>query len=147
MAGLGGRAVRVPLRPDPPLTIVGPYDPSRRLVEDLAATEVLSGVGTSPGHAEGRARVVLDVGAQAAEFQPGEVLVAHFTNATWTPLVVTAAAVVVDLGSVLAHSAIVARVYGIPCVANTLVATRAIQTGDRVIVDGDAGKVRIERQG
>ncbi|MBI4614343.1 MAG: phosphoenolpyruvate-utilizing enzyme [Planctomycetes bacterium] len=133
--------------PDPPLTIVGPYDPSRRLIVDEAATDVLSGVGTSPGHAEGRARVVLDVDAQAAEFQPGEVLVAHFTNATWTPLFITAAAVVVDLGSVLAHSAIVAREYGIPCVANTLVATRAIRTGDRVIVDGDAGKVRIERRG
>lgn len=130
--------------PDPPLTFVGPYDPSKRHVRD-EAREVLEGVGTSPGRAEGRARVIMDLDAQASEFQPGEILVAHFTNATWTPLFVTAAAVVVDLGSILAHSAIVAREYGIPCVANTYNATRLIRTGDRLVVDGDAGKVLLQR--
>lgn len=131
--------------PDPPLTFLGGYDPSTRLVQDETMT-TLDGIGASPGQARGYARVILDVVTQSSELQPGEILVANFTNATWTPLFLTAAAVVVDIGSVLSHSAIVAREYGIPCVANVQVGTRTIRTGDLITVDGNTGKVYIEER-
>jgi rifampicin phosphotransferase len=43
----------------------------------------------------------------------------------------------------LSHGSIVAREYGIPAVMGTGVATRRIQSGQSVRVDGDAGKVTL----
>jgi len=127
---------------DPPLTVVGPFRPGERFVpaENGAC---IQGLGSSPGVVTGKARLIMDVHRQAGEFQVGEILVTHFTNATWTPLFVTAAAVVTDLGSMLAHSSVVAREYGIPAVVNTKSATRMILTGDELVVDGTGGHVRI----
>jgi pyruvate,water dikinase len=52
-----------------------------------------------------------------------------------------AAGVVIDIGGPLSHGAIVARELGIPCVINTGDGTRRLATGDRVRVDGGAGRV------
>jgi rifampicin phosphotransferase len=54
-----------------------------------------------------------------------------------------AAAVVTDVGGPLSHSSIVAREYGIPAVLGTGVATRRIQSGQNIRVDGDAGTVTL----
>jgi AcrR family transcriptional regulator len=62
----------------------------------------------------------------------------------WTPLFAQAAAVVTDIGGPLSHSSIVAREYGIPAVMAAGSATRAIQSGQIVTVDGTAGTVTIE---
>jgi pyruvate,water dikinase len=43
----------------------------------------------------------------------------------------------------LSHGSIVAREYGIPAVMGTGVATRRIQSGQTVRVDGDAGTVTL----
>jgi phosphohistidine swiveling domain-containing protein len=72
---------------------------------------------------------------------PGSVLVATTTDTAWTPLFLTADAVVTDLGSFMSHSSIVARELGIPAVVNTRVATRVIKTGQQTRVDGDRGVV------
>jgi pyruvate,water dikinase len=53
------------------------------------------------------------------------------------------AALVVDLGGMLSHAAVVAREHGIPCVVNAGDATRRLRTGDRVRVDGTTGLVEI----
>jgi rifampicin phosphotransferase len=94
----------------------------------------------SPGTAVGRVRVVLDASAFGT-LQPGEVLVAPYTNPSWTPLFTRAAAVVVDTGSAVSHAAIVAREYGIPAVMATGDGTRQLRDGQRVRVDGSRGLV------
>jgi pyruvate,water dikinase len=78
-----------------------------------------------------------------SKMRPGEVLVAVTTTPAWTPLFVMASAVVTDIGGPLSHSSIVAREYGIPAVMATGVATRRIQDGQTITVDGNAGKVTI----
>lgn len=102
--------------------------------------EVLSGIAVSPGRASGPARVISDP-RKSAEIEPGEILVAPVTDAAWTPLFVTAGALVVDVGGPLSHGSIVAREYGIPGVLNVGVATKLIETGQRITVDGYEGKV------
>lgn len=102
--------------------------------------EVLSGIAVSPGRVTGRARVITDPRCDA-EIKPGEILVAPVTDAAWTPLFVTAAATVVDVGGPLSHGSIVAREFGIPCVVNAGEATRLIHTGQVITVDGSRGKV------
>jgi pyruvate,water dikinase len=107
-----------------------------------ADPRILRGQAGSPGMVRGRARVVRSL-AEAGKLEPGDVLVAASTMPAWTPLFLTAAAVVTDTGGVLSHSAIVAREYGIPAVVGTGVATSTIRDGQLVEVEGGAGIVRI----
>jgi pyruvate,water dikinase len=84
---------------------------------------------------------VRDPGA-GARLDPGDVLVAPYTDPAWTPLFAGAAAVVVEVGSLLSHASIVARELGIPSVVAVAGATTALHDGDVVDVDGHAGTVR-----
>ena len=67
----------------------------------------------------------------------------HVTTPAWTPLFAMASAVVTDVGGPLSHGSIVAREYGIPAVLGTGVATKRIQNGQVITVDGDAGTVTL----
>ena len=78
------------------------------------------------------------------EIAQGEILVAPVTDAGWTPLFLTAAAVVVDIGGPLSHGATVARELGLPAVVNVKVGTKLIRTGQKITVDGREGVVTIE---
>jgi pyruvate,water dikinase len=73
--------------------------------------------------------------------ESGEILVCPYTNPSWTPLFGRAAAVVVDLGGVGSHAAIVAREYGIPAVMGTSNGTSILTDGQLVTVDGKLGRV------
>ena len=102
----------------------------------------LSGIPGCPGVARGRARVVLDP-ADPRGLEPGDVLIAPYTDPSWTPLFVTAAAVVVDVGAQITHAVIVSRELGLPCVVSVTGATRTIPDGALVEVDGTAGTVTV----
>lgn len=73
--------------------------------------------------------------------EPREILVARYTDPGWIALFSNAAAIVVERGPLLSHSAIVARELGIPCIVGLKGATRWIATGDRLSVDGASGEV------
>jgi pyruvate,water dikinase len=126
---------------DPLLAALSKQD-SQPISDDAMHAAVITGVPASPGVAHGRARVARSL-AEASLIRPGEVLVCEMSLPTWTPLFAMIAAVVTDTGGVLSHSAIVARECGIPCVAGTHVATRRIQTGMLLTVDGSRGTVSI----
>jgi pyruvate,water dikinase len=72
----------------------------------------------------------------------GEILVARATDPGWTPLFVNAAAVILEIGGALQHGALVAREYGLPCVAGVSGATTLWSDGTMVEVDGSAGIIR-----
>ncbi len=110
--------------------------------DDRDAGNTLSGFAGSPGTAEGRARVILEV-ERLAELEPGEILVAPVTSPSWTPVFGKIAAAVSDIGGIMSHAAIVSREYGLPAVVGTGNATSRITTGDRLRVDGDRGTVTI----
>jgi pyruvate,water dikinase len=101
---------------------------------------VLTGIGVSAGTVEGVVRVVID---PAQELKPDEILVAPTTDPSWSSIMFVSRALVVDIGGVLSHAAVVARELGLPCVVNTGTGTRRLRTGDRVRVDGKAGTVEI----
>jgi pyruvate,water dikinase len=104
---------------------------------------VIKGVAASPGATTGTARVLRGPD-DFSKMKPGDVLVASITTPAWTPLFALASAVVTDVGGPLSHGSIVAREYGIPAVLGTGSATRRIQDGQTVTVDGSAGKVFLE---
>lgn len=105
----------------------------------------LTGIGCSPGIAEGSARVLLDP-SKADSLKPGEILVAPYTDPGWTPLFLSCKAVVTEIGGFLSHGATVAREYGIPIVVNVTGVTKKIHTGDLIRVNGTSGQVTIFHQ-
>lgn len=105
-----------------------------------ATANTMSGTPVSGGRAQGRARIILDP-EDGCSFNKGEILVAPFTDPGWTPLFLTARALVMEVGGVMSHGAVVAREYGIPAVVGVKDATRLIKTGDEIVVDGDTGMV------
>ncbi len=99
---------------------------------------VITGHPCSSGVVTGIAKIVLTLD-DAGKLLPGDVLVCRMTMPAWTPLFGVAAAVVADSGGPLSHCAIVAREYGIPCIAGTVNGTSVLRDGMRVRVDGSTG--------
>ncbi|NIP98300.1 MAG: pyruvate, water dikinase [Akkermansiaceae bacterium] len=66
---------------------------------------------------------------------------AHSTDPSWTPLFLTAGAIVLEEGGPLSHAAIVAREFGVPAVLNVADAMAVIADGEELIVDGTQGEV------
>ena len=130
--------VRIPgmFRGNPAAEPVGGDDDA-----DADAESNLTGTGASPGTVEGRVVVVTD--PALAEVEPGDILVAHTTDPGWASIMFLCQALVVDIGGLLSHAAVVARELGIPCVMGTQRGTRALRTGDVCRVDGSAGTVEV----
>lgn len=104
-------------------------------------TTAVQGVGVSPGRVTGRAVVVTD--PADAEVDDGDILVAVTTDPSWVSLMYLSSALVVDIGGMMSHAAVVARELDIPCVMNTGNGTTAIRTGDVITVDGSTGAVDV----
>ncbi len=98
------------------------------------------GVAAAPGAAEGVA-CVLRTPHDGGRMRRHDVLVAPSTDPGWTPLFLRASALVTETGGYLSHGAVVAREFGLPAVVNVRDAMRLIADGDRLRVDGDAGRV------
>ena len=79
-----------------------------------------------------------------AKLEPGDVLVAPFTDAAWTPLFLIAGAVVVDVGAMNSHAVVVSRELGIPSVLSVTSGTTQLADGMEVTVDGSAGTVTVD---
>ena len=119
--------------PEPLLSIKG--------VGSLQARQLI-GQPAGQGLAEGRARVI-----RTAEdlfgFKAGEILVCDAVDPNMTFVVPLASAIVEQRGGMLVHGAIIAREYGLPCITGVADATRLMETGHRLTVDGYLGIVTI----
>lgn len=101
----------------------------------------LRGEPLSPGVAIGHIKIL-----NTPDEKPvteGDILVAYTTDPSWTPLFVNAAAIVLEVGGVLQHGAVVAREYGKPCIAGINNVLNKLQDGQRVEVNGDTGVLKI----
>ncbi|MEW9552965.1 rifamycin-inactivating phosphotransferase [Nonomuraea sp. NPDC050783] len=101
----------------------------------------LAGLAVSAGTVEGRARVVTDIAR--ADLEAGDILVTAYTDPSWTPLFVTVAGLVTEVGGLMTHGAVIAREYGLPAVVGVERATRLIRDGQRVRVHGSEGYVEL----
>ncbi len=101
----------------------------------------LAGLAVSSGTVEGRARVVMSM--EDADLEEGDILVTAFTDPSWTPLFVSIAGLVTEVGGLMTHGAVIAREYGLPAVVGVEHATRRIQDGRRIRVHGTDGYVEL----
>lgn len=108
--------------------------------ENLPA-DAIAGLPVSSGVIEGRARVMLNM--EDAYLEDGDILVTKFTDPGWTPLFVSIKGLVTEVGGLMTHGAVIAREYGLPAVVGVENATRLIQDGQRIRVNGTDGYIEI----
>ncbi len=127
---------------DVPEHWVGQPVPIAISTEAVAPESTVTGTAAAHGVVEGRARVL--AGADESDLlEPDEILVCHTTDPSWASAFHLAAGVVIDVGSISSHGAIVAREMGLPCVIGTGNGTAVLRTGDLLRVDGGAGIVTV----
>jgi len=98
------------------------------------------GQACSQGVVRGRVRIVRD--PRAADIRSGEILVAQRTDPGWVMIFPLVKGMVMERGSLLSHSAIVARELQIPAVVGVEGACEWLSDGDWVELDGGAGTIR-----
>lgn len=103
--------------------------------------DLITGSPVSPGVAEGLVHVVFDL--HQTHLAPGEILVCPGTDPAWTPLFMAAGGLITEVGGMMTHGSVVAREYGIPAVVGVHQATLRLKTGQRIRIDGTAGKILV----
>jgi len=101
---------------------------------------VLRGTGCCLGVVTGSVKV-LRTSTEDARLD-GEILVAERTDPGWVPLYPSVSGLLIERGSILSHSAIVAREMGIPTIVGIAGLVTTLETGQVVTMDGATGTVR-----
>jgi pyruvate,water dikinase len=99
-----------------------------------------TGLGCCAGIVEAPVVVVRD--PRNAAPLDGAILVAERTDPAWVVLFSSARGLLIERGSVLSHSAIIAREMGIPTIVSVAGVTGWLRDGDLVRMDGSTGVVR-----
>ncbi len=108
-------------------------------------TTSIQGTPVSRGIATGIARVVRNE-KDASELKEGEIMVTTCTDIGWSPYYSIIAGLVTEIGSALSHGVVVAREYALPTVVNASNSMTFIQTGDTITIDGNIGRVTINKR-
>ena len=123
--------------------------PDRYNIEHTTSADAnagLRGTCACPGTASGTARVIMRPD-EADRLRPGDILIAPYTDPTWTPLFPSLGGIVVGIGSYLSHAGTVAREYQIPCIVDVSGCTELIPDGAAISMDATRGLVRQEEPG
>jgi pyruvate,water dikinase len=107
---------------------------------EIKVEPILTGVAASPGISVGKVCIVVDA-AKIEKVRSGDVLVAEMTTPDFVPAMKRAVGIVTNRGGRTAHAAIVSRELGIPCVVGAVNATKMLNDGQEITVDGYRGKV------
>ena len=103
---------------------------------------LLRGTGCCPGLRQGPVKVIANPEGDIR--LNGEILVAGRTDPGWVPLYPSISGLLIERGSILSHSAIVAREMGIPTIVGIPGLIATLKSGQRVEMDGGAGTVKVQ---
>jgi phosphohistidine swiveling domain-containing protein len=120
--------------------VIGERDPASQLAEGP-----FQGTPVSGGYAEGPVCVLSEPDPTAV--QDGDIIVMEYADPGWTPLFPRAAGIVMEVGGLMCHAAVVARELGIPAVFGIPKATAFLENGQQVKVDGTKGIVTVQEVG
>jgi pyruvate,water dikinase len=99
----------------------------------------IRGIGCYPGIVEEKVRLIFS--PQDELSLNGQILCTVRTDPGWAPLFPTAGGILVERGSTLSHSAVVARELGIPAIVGIPGITTLLRNGERVRMNGEAGTI------
>jgi phosphoenolpyruvate synthase/pyruvate phosphate dikinase len=129
--------------PDNHFKTLGPVylnnDFKHNIGSDIESSIKLKGLGCYPGIVKKKVRLV---------FSPednmdinGDILCTLRTDPGWAPLFPTVSGLIVERGSILSHSAIIAREFGIPTIVGIPNITKILTDGEEVTLNGESGEV------
>ncbi|MCB0878988.1 MAG: hypothetical protein KDC46_08410 [Thermoleophilia bacterium] len=119
------------------ITNANPRDDAYAAVD--VSGDTISGIGCCPGVVERPVRVVHS--PDSGVTLDGDIMVCTRTDPGWVPLFPSCGGLLVERGSLLSHSAIVAREFGIPAVVGIPGLMQWARDGEQVRMDGTAGTV------
>ncbi len=115
------------------------YESGERVTTAVQKSQMISGEPLSFGRVRARARIIRDF-SDVHRLKQGEILVTHHADPGWTPLFTTASGLIVEVGGVICHAAMVARELGLPALSVTG-AMSLIPDGALIEIDADEGRV------
>ena len=113
---------------------------AKKIASTVASIQpLLNGIPVSPGNIQAEVVVVFDT-----HYDPipqGAILVTKAIAPQHLALIKQAGGIITETGGITSHGAIIARELHIPAIVNVAEATKILQNGDRILLDGDNGKV------
>ena len=107
---------------------------------------VFFGRGVSKGIFRGEVLKIKSLQEVRATEAKGKILLSYSTDPGWFPYLNMAGGLITERGSLLSHSAILARELGKPAVVNIPNIMEELQSGDIVEIDGDLGICSVIKQ-
>ncbi|HEV2130721.1 MAG TPA: PEP-utilizing enzyme, partial [Longimicrobiaceae bacterium] len=135
-----GEYERMPAPPDRFETLGPPGEIPESSEPTAVAEGDLKGMGCCPGVVRAPVRIVRNP-REAGELA-GHILVAERTDPGWTLLFPAVRGLLVQRGSLLSHSAIVAREMGIPCIVAVPNLLGILRDGEVVVMEGATGSIQ-----
>ena len=111
-----------------------------------AKTRVFFGRGVSKGIFRGEVLKIKSLQEVRATEAKGKILLSYSTDPGWFPYLNMAEGLITERGSLLSHSAILARELEKPAVVNIPKIMEELQSGDIVEIDGDLGICSVIKQ-
>lgn len=120
---------------------VSDYIPEETIPAGISETNRLSGTGCCPGKVNDQVTLMR---SHSDPVPPGgSIIVATSTDPGWVTIFPYASGIIVERGSLLSHTAIVAREMGIPCIVSVPGLMNSLKTGDTILMDGSSGEILI----
>lgn len=107
---------------------------------DIVTAVLGTGVGIGEGSVSGRARVAR-TGSDVSEFNPGEILVVHDTNADFVDAIRQAGGIVAEDENPAGHAAVLGLRLGIPVIVGVKNVTETVRDGTILTLDTRRGLV------
>lgn len=107
--------------------------------QGVANELTLKGLGCYPGVVEAKVRLIFSPDEELS--LSGQILCTVRTDPGWAPLFPSASGIIVERGSSLSHSAVVARELGIPAIVNIPGLTKTLRDGERIRMNGQSGLI------
>ncbi|MEW6518442.1 MAG: PEP/pyruvate-binding domain-containing protein [Thermodesulfobacteriota bacterium] len=120
---------------------VSPGGPAEVAARDSRQPLLAAGQVASPGRVAGQVRVIGSRQDLEGLTNPPYVLVMHQSMVEAVSALPQTAAILVELGNPADHLSCVAREYGVPMLTGLAQATRQLQNGQALLVDGERGLI------
>jgi pyruvate,water dikinase len=122
---------------NPPKLYITQVNVPRSLTSHL----LLKGIGAAKGKINASAYVIGNIQPKPWQIPKDVILVAPTITTEWFPILHSVRGIITEKGGLTSHGAILSRELGIPAIVSARNATNIIQTGERILLDGDRGEV------
>ncbi|WP_016951149.1 putative PEP-binding protein [Anabaena sp. PCC 7108] len=107
----------------------------------IPGSYLIKGIGAGKGRVMANAYVIVSSQQKPEQIPQGVILIAPAITPDWLPLLDQVGGIITEQGGLTSHAAILSRELGIPAIVSATNATNLVQTGERLLLDGDRGEV------